>query len=49
LWGGAFNTAYMVDPTRKLITVFFFQRTPFALSSILSSLEKATIKILDKK
>ncbi|MEY3739035.1 MAG: hypothetical protein RL544_1813, partial [Bacteroidota bacterium] len=48
-WGGAFNTAYMVDPTRKLITVFFFQRTPFALSSILSSLEKATIKILDKK
>lgn len=48
-WGGAFNTAYMVDPTRKLITVFFFQRTPFVLSSILSSLEKATIKILDKK
>ena len=48
-WGGAFNTAYMVDPTRKLITVFFFQRTPFALSSILSSLEKATIKIVDKK
>ncbi len=48
-WGGAFNTAYMVDPTRKLITVFFFQRTPFALSSVLSSLEKATIKILDQK
>ncbi|MEN9349147.1 MAG: hypothetical protein RL372_125 [Bacteroidota bacterium] len=48
-WGGAFNTAYMVDPTRKLITVFFFQRTPFALSSILSGLEKATIKIVDKK
>lgn len=48
-WGGAFNTAYMLDPTRKLITVFFFQRTPFALSSVLSSLEKATIKILDQK
>jgi CubicO group peptidase (beta-lactamase class C family) len=47
-WGGAFNTAYMVDPKRKLITLFFFQRTPFALSSVLSSLEKATIKIIDQ-
>ena len=48
-WGGAFNTAYMVDPKRKLITLFFMQRTPFALSSVLSSLEKATIKIMDQK
>ena len=47
-WGGAFNTAYMVDPKRKLITLFYFQRTPFALSSVLSSLEKATIKIIDQ-
>jgi CubicO group peptidase (beta-lactamase class C family) len=47
-WGGAFNTAYMVDPKRKLITLFFMQRTPFALSSVLSSLEKATIKIIDQ-
>jgi len=47
-WGGAFNTAYMVDPKRKLITLFFFQRTPFVLSSVLSSLEKATIKIVDQ-
>jgi CubicO group peptidase (beta-lactamase class C family) len=47
-WGGAFNTAYMVDHKRKLITLFFFQRTPFALSSVLSSLEKATIKIIDQ-
>jgi len=47
-WGGAFNTAYMVDPKRKLITLFFMQRTPFALSSVLSSLEKTTIKIIDQ-
>ncbi len=47
-WGGAFNTAYMVDPKRKLITLFFMQRTPFALSSVLSSLEKTTIKIIEQ-
>jgi CubicO group peptidase (beta-lactamase class C family) len=47
-WGGAFNTAYMVDLKRKLITLFFMQRTPFALSSVLSSLEKTTIKIIEQ-
>jgi len=44
-WGGAFNTAYMVDPKRNLITLFFFQRTPFVLPPLLSKLEKLTIDI----
>jgi CubicO group peptidase (beta-lactamase class C family) len=48
-WGGAFNTAYMVDPKRKLITVFYFQRTPFVLPPLLTKLEKMTINILDKQ
>ncbi|MEY4459561.1 MAG: hypothetical protein RIT38_777 [Bacteroidota bacterium] len=47
-WGGAFNTAYMVDPKRNLITLFYFQRTPFVLPSLLSKLEKTTIEILDE-
>lgn len=46
-WGGAFNTAYMVDPKRALITLFFFQRTPFVLPPLLSKLEKTTIEIID--
>jgi len=47
-WGGAFNTAYMVDRNRKLITLFYFQRAPFVLSSLLSKLEKTTIEIIDE-
>ena len=47
-WGGAFNTAYMVDKNRKLITLFYFQRTPFDLPPILSKLEKQTIIEIDK-
>ena len=45
-WGGAFNTAYMVDPKRELITLFYFQRVPFVLTGVLSLLEKTTIDIL---
>ena len=46
-WGGAFNTAYMVDKERELITLFYFQRIPFVLPSLLSKLEKTTIQIID--
>lgn len=47
-WGGAFNTAYMVDRKRKLITVFFFQRTPFVLPRFLSQLERTAIQCVDQ-
>lgn len=47
-WGGAFNTAYMVDKKRDLITLYFFQRTPFVLPPLLSKLEKTTIQIIDQ-
>jgi CubicO group peptidase (beta-lactamase class C family) len=46
-WGGAFNTAYMVDPGRKLITLFYFQKAPFVLPPLLSKLEKTAIEIID--
>lgn len=46
-WGGAFNTAYMVDRKRNLITIFYFQRAPFVLPPLLSKLEKTTIQIID--
>lgn len=48
-WGGAFNTAYMVDRKRELITIFFFQRTPFVLPGVLSQLEKVTIRCIDQQ
>lgn len=48
-WGGAFNTAYMVDPKRNLITLFYFQRAPFVLPPLLSKLEKTTIEIIDQQ
>jgi len=48
-WGGAFNTAYMVDRKRRLITIFFFQRTPFVLPGVLSQLEKVTIRCIDQQ
>lgn len=48
-WGGAFNTAYMVDPKRNLITLFYFQRTPFVLPPLLTKLEKTTIEIIDQQ
>jgi CubicO group peptidase (beta-lactamase class C family) len=47
-WGGAFNTAYMVDRNRKLITIFFFQRTPFVLPWFLSQLERTAIQCVDQ-
>jgi len=47
-WGGAFNTAFMVDRKRKLITLFFFQRMPFVLAPILSSLEKVSVDYVDQ-
>jgi CubicO group peptidase (beta-lactamase class C family) len=47
-WGGAFNTAYMVDKKRELITLFYFQRIPFDLPPVLSGLEKQTIKEIDQ-
>lgn len=46
-WGGAFNTAYMVDRKRNLITIFCFQRAPFVLPPLLSKLERTTIQIID--
>lgn len=46
-WGGAFNTAYMVDRKRNLITIFCFQRAPFILPPLLTKLEKTTIQIID--
>lgn len=46
-WGGAFNTAYMVDRKRKLITLFYFQRAPFVLPPLLTKLEKTSIQIID--
>jgi CubicO group peptidase (beta-lactamase class C family) len=48
-WGGAFNTAYMVDPKRNIITLFYFQRTPFVLPPLLSKLEKMTIEMIDQQ
>jgi CubicO group peptidase (beta-lactamase class C family) len=48
-WGGAFNTAYMVDRKRSLITLFYFQRAPFVLPPLLSKLEKTTIDIVDNQ
>lgn len=47
-WGGAFNTAYMVDKKRNLITLFFFQRIPFDLPPVLSGLEKLAITEIDQ-
>jgi CubicO group peptidase (beta-lactamase class C family) len=46
-WGGAFNTAYLVDRKRNLITIFCFQRAPFVLPPLLTKLEKTTIQIID--
>ena len=46
-WGGAFNTAFMVDRKRNIITLFFFQRMPFVLAPILSNLEKVAIDYVD--
>ena len=48
-WGGFFNTAFMVDPKRNLITLFYFQRTPFVLPPLLSKLEKMTIEMIDQQ
>lgn len=48
-WGGAFNTAYMVDKKRNLITLFYFQRVPFDLPPVLSSLEKQAIQAIDQQ
>jgi hypothetical protein len=39
-WGGAFNTSYLVDRKRRVITIFMFQRAPFDLPRTLSYLEK---------
>ena len=39
-WGGAFNTSYVVDRKKKVITLFMFQRAPFDMPRILSSLER---------
>lgn len=39
-WGGAFNTSYLVDRKKKVITLFMFQRAPFDLPRTLSYLEK---------
>ena len=48
-WGGAFNTADLDDKKRQLITLFYFQRTPFDLPSVLSGLEKLAIQAIDQQ
>jgi CubicO group peptidase (beta-lactamase class C family) len=39
-WGGAFNTSYVVDRKKKVITLFMFQRAPFDMPRTLSYLER---------
>lgn len=45
-WGGAFNTSYVVDRKKKVITLFMFQRAPFDMPRILSSLERLAFESL---
>ncbi len=45
-WGGALNCSYLVDRTKRIITVFMFQRTPFDLPAELSALERTAIDAL---
>jgi CubicO group peptidase (beta-lactamase class C family) len=45
-WGGALNTSYLVDPRRGILTVFLFQRLPFDLAPVLSSLERTAFDAL---
>jgi CubicO group peptidase (beta-lactamase class C family) len=39
-WGGAFNTSYLVDRNKRIITLFMFQRVPFDMPRTLSYLER---------
>ena len=39
-WGGAFNTSYVADRKKKVITLFMFQRAPFDMPRTLSYLER---------
>lgn len=45
-WGGALNTSYLVDTRRGILTVFLFQRLPFDLAPVLSSLERTAFDAL---
>ncbi len=47
-WGGAFNTSYLVDRQKRIITLFMFQRAPFDLPSKLSMLERFAFQALSK-
>lgn len=46
-WGGAFNTSYLADRNRRVITIFLFQRLPFDLAPVLSSLERTAMDALN--
>jgi CubicO group peptidase (beta-lactamase class C family) len=45
-WGGAFNTSYLVDRQKRVITLFMFQRAPFDLPGKLSMLERYAFQAL---
>jgi hypothetical protein len=34
-WGGAFNTAYILDRKRNLIILFFFPKNPFCFTPLI--------------
>ena len=45
-WGGAFNTSYLVDRKKRVITIFMFQRAPFDLPRTLAYLEKLAFEAI---
>jgi len=48
-WGGAFNTAFLADPSKQRITLLFFQHYPFIYSGLLSQYERLINKAMDEK
>lgn len=48
-WGGAFNTAFLADPSKQRITLLFFQHYPFIHSGLLSQYERLVNKAMDEK
>lgn len=47
-WGGAFNTSYLVDRKKRIITLFMFQRAPFDLPGKLSMLERFAFQAVNQ-
>lgn len=48
-WGGAFNTAFLADPSKQRITLLFFQHYPFIYSGLLSQYERLINNAMDEK